>query len=54
MMADRRAEFLSVQISMAAVAVFAVVLRLISRFMVTKSPGWDDYIIAMGAVWHPL
>ncbi|KAI4131704.1 MAG: hypothetical protein LQ338_001105 [Usnochroma carphineum] len=45
---NRRAELLSVQISMAAVAVFAVVLRLISRFLVSKSPGWDDYIITLG------
>lgn len=44
----RSAELLSVQISMAAVAVLAVALRLISRFLVLKNPGWDDYIIALG------
>ncbi|KAL8927738.1 MAG: hypothetical protein Q9208_002153 [Pyrenodesmia sp. 3 TL-2023] len=47
-MADRRAEFLTVQISMAAVAVFAVALRLITRFFILKCPGWDDYIIILG------
>lgn len=47
-MADRRAELLSVQISMAAVAVFAVALRLITRFLILKCPGWDDYIIILG------
>ncbi|KAL8759854.1 MAG: hypothetical protein Q9184_003507 [Pyrenodesmia sp. 2 TL-2023] len=47
-MADRRAELLTVQISMAAVAVFAVALRLITRFFILKCPGWDDYIIILG------
>lgn len=47
---NRRAEMLSVQISMAAVAVLAVALRLVSRFLVIKSPGWDDYIISLGTV----
>lgn len=46
----RSAELLSVQISMAAVAVLAVALRLISRFLIIKSPGWDDYIIILGMV----
>lgn len=44
----RSAELLSVQISMAAVAVLAVALRLISRFLILKNPGWDDYIMILG------
>lgn len=51
---NRRAELLSVQVSMAAVAVLVVALRLVSRFVILRSPGWDDYIITMGtASGHP-
>ncbi|KAL8970336.1 MAG: hypothetical protein Q9183_001573 [Haloplaca sp. 2 TL-2023] len=45
---DRSAQILSIQISMAALAVLVVSLRLFSRFKILKSPGWDDYIIAAG------
>ena len=47
---NRRAEMLSVQITMAVLAMLAVVLRLISRFLVVRNPGWDDYIMIMGTV----
>ncbi|KAL8938314.1 MAG: hypothetical protein Q9211_003265 [Gyalolechia sp. 1 TL-2023] len=47
---NRQAEFLSIQISMAVVAVFFVALRSISRFLVAKSAGWDDYILILGSV----
>ncbi|KAL8953738.1 MAG: hypothetical protein Q9222_000420 [Ikaeria aurantiellina] len=48
--ASRKVELLSVQITAAAVATLFVGLRLISRFLILKNPGWDDYIIAMGAL----
>lgn len=47
---NQRAEFLSIQISMAAVAVFFVALRLVSRFLIAKSPGWDDHVLILGTV----
>ena len=46
----RRTELIAVQVSMTAVALLLVALRLISRYMIIKSPGWDDYAIIVAMV----
>ena len=38
-----RTVLIAVQVSMTAAALLIVALRLISRYMILKSPGWDDY-----------
>ncbi|KAK0514454.1 hypothetical protein JMJ35_003071 [Cladonia borealis] len=38
-----RTVLIAVQVSMTATALLIVALRLISRYMILKSPGWDDY-----------
>ena len=47
---SRRTELIAVQVSMTAVALLIVALRLISRYMILKSPGWDDYAIMAAMV----
>ena len=40
---SKRTVLIAVQVSMTAAALLIVALRLISRYMILKSPGWDDY-----------
>ena len=47
---SRRTELIAVQVSMTAVALLIVALRLISRYMILESPGWDDYAITAAMV----
>ena len=47
---SRRAVLIAVQVSMTAAAFLVVSLRLISRYMILKSPGWDDYAIMAAMV----
>ncbi len=47
---SRRTELIAVQVSMTAAALLIVALRLISRYMILKSPGWDDYAITVAMV----
>lgn len=47
---SRRTELIAVQVSMTAAALLIVALRLVSRYMILKSPGWDDYAITVAVV----
>lgn len=47
---SRKAMLIAVQVSMTAAALLIVALRLISRYMILKSPGWDDYAITAAMV----
>lgn len=47
---SRRTELIAVQVSMTAAALLIVALRLVSRYMILKSPGWDDYAITVAMV----
>jgi hypothetical protein len=42
--------FFSVNIAIAALAVFFVALRLFSKIVVLRSFGWDDGMMIMGTV----
>lgn len=46
----RTAELLTIHITMIALASLVVALRLISRYLVVKNPGWDDYMIILAMV----
>ena len=47
---SRKRVLIAVQVSMTAAALLIVALRLISRCMILKSPGWDDYAITAAMV----
>ena len=47
---DRRLELVVSQSVLLGLALVIVGLRLITRFLVVKSPGWDDYAITFAAV----
>ena len=42
--------FFTVNIALAALAVFFVVLRLLSKIVILRSFGWDDGMMIMGLV----
>lgn len=46
----RTAELLACQLTMITLAISIVILRLISRYVVLKKPGWDDYAIMVATV----
>ena len=46
----RTAELLACQLTMITLAISIVVLRLISRYVVLKKPGWDDYAVMVATV----
>ena len=48
--ATRRAQLLGLQIAMTTFALILVVLRLLPRYLILKSPGWDDHSIAVAMV----
>ena len=48
--ANRRLQLLAVQVSLICVATFIVALRLFTRYMIIKSPGWDDLAISFALV----
>ena len=46
----KRTVLIAVQVALTAAALLIVALRLISRYMILKSPGWDDYAIMAAMV----
>ena len=46
----QRTVLIAVQVALTAAALLIVALRLISRYMILKSPGWDDYAITAAMV----
>jgi hypothetical protein len=51
---SERTKFITIQVSMTALAFLFVSLRLISRYMIIKSPGWDDHTIMVAMVFNSL
>ena len=43
---------LTTHITMVVLAAIVVALRLISRYLVVKNPGWDDYMIMIAMVCY--
>lgn len=50
---NRAVELLTIELTLTVIAILFVVLRLISRYLITKTPGWDDYLIVVATVvWY--
>jgi len=47
---NKRTELLTIHISLTALALLVVALRLVSRYMIVRSPGWDDHAILAAMV----
>ena len=48
---SRTTELLAIELPMMGMALIVVLLRLISRYVVIKKPGWDDYLIIAATVF---
>lgn len=46
----RVSRLLTTHVTMVVLAAVVVALRLITRYFVVKSPGWDDYMIIIAMV----
>ena len=46
----RASRLLTVHVTMIVLAAAVVALRLISRYVVVKNPGWDDHMIIVAMV----
>ena len=48
--AIRVSKLLTTHVTMVVLAAIVVALRLITRYLVVKNPGWDDYMIIVAMV----
>lgn len=48
--ATRVSRLLTTHVTMVVLAAIVVALRLITRYLVVKNPGWDDYMIIIAMV----
>ena len=51
---NRRAAILGIVISFQILTVICVVFRLYTRFLIMRSPWWDDLFVALSLVSTPL